>query len=135
MGISYVEATVSGPSGASETLEFLIDSGARYSVLPRGTWERLGLEPKRTVRFRLADGTVVERSVSECYFRMPQGEGTSPVVLGEDGDVALMGVVTLEVMGLVFNPFTRTLHPMQMLLAGLTASPEQGDGREPWRRS
>ena len=36
--------------------------------------------------------------------------------LGEDGDQALLAVVTLEILGLVFNPFDRTLQPMRMLL-------------------
>ena len=44
------------------------------------------------------------------------GEGHSPAILGEPGDAALLGVVTLENLGLVFNPFTRTLHPMRLLL-------------------
>jgi hypothetical protein len=40
------------------------------------------------------------------------------VVLGEAGDdQALLGVVTLENLGVVFNPFSRTLHPMRMFLA------------------
>jgi clan AA aspartic protease len=116
MGISYVEATVSSSQG-SATVEFLIDSGATYSVLPRSIWQQLGLAPKRTIRFRLADGTAIERGVSECHFQLEQADGTSPVVLGEPDDAALLGVVTLETLGLVFNPFTRTLHPMQMLLA------------------
>jgi hypothetical protein len=38
------------------------------------------------------------------------------VILGEDSDEALLGVVTLEILGLVFDPFKRTLHPMKMLL-------------------
>jgi len=29
---------------------------------------------------------------------------------------ALLGVVTLEILGLVFNPFDRTLQPMRMLM-------------------
>ena len=41
----------------------------------------------------------------------------TPVVLGEPGDEALLGVVTLEILGLVLNPFSRTLQPMRMLLA------------------
>ena len=43
-------------------------------------------------------------------------EGHTPVILGEPGDEALLGVVTLEILGLVFNPFNRTLQPMRMLL-------------------
>ena len=38
---------------------------------------------------------------------------SEPFPLGE----ALLGVVTLEILGLVLNPFTRTLQPMRMLLA------------------
>jgi hypothetical protein len=39
------------------------------------------------------------------------------VVLGEDGDQALLGVVTLEELGLVFNPFQRSLQPARMMMA------------------
>ena len=39
------------------------------------------------------------------------------MILGEPGDQeALPGVVTLEILGLVFDPFRRTLEPMRMLL-------------------
>ena len=60
---------------------------------------------------------MVRRRVSECYIVLPQGEGHTPVILGEPGDdEALLGVVTLEILGLVFNPFNRTLQPMRLLL-------------------
>jgi hypothetical protein len=39
------------------------------------------------------------------------------VVLGEPGDDALLGTVTLESLGLVLNPFDRTLLPMRARLA------------------
>jgi hypothetical protein len=39
----------------------------------------------------------------------------TPVILGEEKDEALLGVVTLENLGLVLNPFT--LHPMRLILA------------------
>ncbi len=69
------------------------------------------------MRFTLADGTTIERRISECHFALAGVDGHSPVVLGEPGDEALLGTVTLEVMGLMLNPFTRTLEPMRMLLA------------------
>lgn len=64
----------------------------------------------------LGDGSKIERQVSECHIALNVGEGHSPVILGEQGDGALLGVVTLENLGLVFNPFSRTLHPMRLLL-------------------
>lgn len=117
MGITYIEGTVRGPSGKEATVEFLVDSGATYSLLPMATWQAIDLEPKREQGFRLADGALVRRQISECLVILPQGEAHTPVVLGDAGDdQALLGVVTLENLGVVFNPFSRTLHPMRMLL-------------------
>ena len=117
MGITYVEGVVTGPTGKSVPARFLVDSGATYSLLRHEDWRAIGLEPKRVLNFTLADGTSIERRVSECHITLPQGEGHTPVILGEPGDEALLGVVTLEILGLVLNPFTRNLQPMRMLLA------------------
>ena len=116
MGITYVQGQVKGSSKKQKTVKFLIDSGATYSLLPEKVWKAIGLKPKRKMSFTLADGTTVERSVSETYIVLPQGEAHTPVILGEQDDQALLGVVTLEILGLVFNPFDRTLNPMRMLL-------------------
>lgn len=118
MGISYVEGSVSGPSGRVERVRFLIDSGAMYSLLPEPVWRAIELQPKRDMDFVLADGTSIRRAVSDCHVSLPQGDGHTPVVLGEPGDEQpLLGVVTLEILGLVFDPFRRTLHPIRALLA------------------
>ncbi|HLH31138.1 MAG TPA: retroviral-like aspartic protease family protein [Terriglobia bacterium] len=115
MGITYIAGTVRGPRG-ERPVTLLIDSGTTYTVLPLDVWQAIGLTPKRTVAFSLADGSQIERQVSECYITLEVGDGHTPVILGEPGDEALLGVVTLENLGLVFNPFNRTLHPMRMLL-------------------
>ncbi|MCH7605887.1 MAG: aspartyl protease family protein [Chloroflexi bacterium] len=117
MGITYIDGRVRGPTGNEESVSFLVDSGATYSLLPLTAWQSIGLEPAREQTFTLADGTTVKRHISECYLILPQGETHTPVILGEAGDEALLGVVTLEELGLVFHPFSRTLHPMRMMLA------------------
>jgi len=117
MGIVFVEGTVTGPTGQQSSLRFLVDSGATYTLLPHDVWLSIGLTPKRPARFTLADGTTIERQVSECHIALPEGDGHTPVILGEPGDDALLGIVTLENLGLVLNPFTRTLQPMRMMLA------------------
>lgn len=116
MGITYIEAEVKGPLG-EKRVRFLVDSGATYSLLPLKVWQEIGLKPKRELEFTLADGTLVRRNVSECYFELTEGEGHSPVILGEANDEALLGVITLENLGFVLNPFNRTLQPMRMMLA------------------
>ena len=116
MSVTHIHATVTGPTGESATVELLLDSGMMYSVLPNEVWRQLGLSTKRTMRFTLADGRAIERDISECHFALADADGHSPVILGEPEDEALLGMVTLEVMGLVLNPFKRTLEPMRMLL-------------------
>lgn len=116
MGLTFVDGRVMAPNGREEIVNFLVDSGAGYSLLPYQVWPSLGLEPTREESFRLADGTVVTRNLSRCYLIIPHGEEYTPVILGEEtDDQALLGCVTLESMGVMLNPFSRTLHPMRLL--------------------
>jgi clan AA aspartic protease len=117
MGITRIEGVVTGPTGKQAMVDFLVDSGASYTLLPDPVWRDIDLQPKRQMTFTLADGTQMQRAVSEAHIAVVGEDGTSPVILGEPDDEALLGVVTLEVMGLVLNPFKRTLQPMRAMLA------------------
>ena len=119
MGFTYVEGRAQGPDGRGATVNFLVDSGAGYSLLPYPVWQLLGLEPTRAENFTLADGTVVTRNMSRCFLILPQGEEYSPVILGEPGDdQALLGMVTLETMGLMLNPFRSAICRRRLLWRG-----------------
>ena len=117
MALTFIEGVVSGAKKKKATIEFLVDGGAVYTLLPEKDWKAIGLKPKRKMSFTLADGTKVERGISECHISLPQGEGHTPVILGEPGDEPLLGAVTLEILGLVLNPFKRSLEPMRAMLA------------------
>jgi len=116
VGITYIDGIATGPTGKHASVRFLVDSGATYTLLGETDWRQIELQPKRSLAFTLADGTTVERQVSECHLSLPQGEEHTPVILGQPGDEPLLGAVTLEILGLVLNPFQRTLQPMRMLL-------------------
>lgn len=100
-------------------VEFLVDNGAVYSLVPGKILDELEIEPYREVSFSLADGTSIKRRVCSGYFEFEGEGGPAPIVYGEEGDSPLLGATTLESLGLVLNPFSRTLHPMRMLMAGL----------------
>lgn len=117
MGLTYIDATVSNGPGTGRPVRFQVDSGATYSLLPEEIWKDLGLTPKRTVTVTLADGSTLARGVSECLLRIGADEAHSPVILGEAGDEALIGAVTLEILGLVLDPFKRELRTMGVRLA------------------
>ena len=118
MGLLVVDAEVSAtPNGARCELSFVIDTGAIYSLLPETVWIELGLQPERTLEFRLADTTRIHRRVSHCFFTLAGVTAPSPVILGEPADEAFLGAVTLESLGLVWNPSERSLRPARMILA------------------
>jgi clan AA aspartic protease len=115
MGMTYIEGVVRGPLG-EERIRFLIDSGAKYSLLPERVWKKIGLAGEREQQFSLADGSMITRVVSECEISLPQGRCHTPVVLGHPQDPeALLGVVTLEELGLVFDPFRRVIERIRVL--------------------
>ena len=117
MGLTYIDGKVKGVNEVEKSINFLVDSGASYTLLDKETWESLELKPKKILTFPLADGTKIERAVSECQIEILGDEFHTPVILGEEGDEPLLGAVTLEILGVVLNPFNRTLQPMRMMLA------------------
>ena len=119
MGLTNQIATVrpSRSARVCQDVEFLVDSGAVYSLVPAPILRKLGLRPYRTQTFSLADGTKVSRKVGDAYFEIDENRGPAPVIFGEKGDEPLLGVTTLESLGLVLDPFKRELRPMRFLLA------------------
>lgn len=119
MGITYKELIVkeTRKTEKSESVKFMIDSGAVYSLVPSEILKKLGIESYKTIEFVLADGTSIERRVGDAYFEYQGTGGAAPVIFGEIGDEPLLGATTLESLGLILNPFSRSLHPMKMLLA------------------
>ena len=117
MGLTFVKAKIGAKSSLTIDLELLVDSGASYTVLPEKIWKKLKLKLKDSMDFILADGTKISRGISECYISIDGRDGHTPVVLGEKSDEPLLGVITLEVLGLVLNPFNRSLLPMKLFMA------------------
>ena len=119
MGLAYLDLQVENPAAAdmSESVRALIDSGAIYSAIPTATLERLGIEPKGEQAFTLADGSTIRRKKGVALFRYGDRFGGADVIFGEAGDSALIGVTTLEALGLAFNPLARELYPRPMIMA------------------
>jgi clan AA aspartic protease len=121
MGLTVLELEVGNPANpeVTEKLEFLIDSGAIYSVVPTPILERLGIRPLVEQEFRLADGTKVVRKKGVALFKYGDRIGGADVIFGEEGDSMLLGAFTLEALGLSLDPLRRELKPLPMMLAVL----------------
>jgi clan AA aspartic protease len=119
VGFVRVEAEVSAPGGTRwERLSFLVDTGTMLSVVPRPVLEALGVTETRRRRFRLADGSVIERAIGVMMVRLQEEVTGTDVIFGEPNDQIILGVTALEQMGLMPNPTTGVLEPIEMLLVG-----------------
>lgn len=118
MGLTVLPIEVGNPSNpeVTEKLDFLIDSGAVYSVVPTAILEKLGIRPISEQEFRLADGTKITRKKGIALFKYRDKIGGADVIFGEAGDELLLGAFTLEALGLALDPFRRQLLPLPMVL-------------------
>ena len=121
MGLTILEVEVGNPANpeVTEKIEFLIDSGAIYSVVPTPILERLAIQPISEQEFRLADGTKIVRKKGIALFKYGDKIGGADVIFGEEGDSVLLGAFTLEALGLALDPLKRELKPLPMILANL----------------
>jgi clan AA aspartic protease len=119
MGLTVLEVEVGNPSNPLVTykVEFLIDSGAIYSVVPAAILKRLGISPITEQQFRLVDGSKIVRKKGIALFRHGERVGGADVIFGEEGDSTLLGAFTLEALGLSLDPQRRELKPLPMVLA------------------
>lgn len=120
MGLTVLTLEVANPAAPDrrEPVDFLVDSGAVYSFVPREILERLGIQPHSRQKFRLADGSVIERDRGDALFFYRAARGAAPVIFGEAGDATLLGAVSLEALGFVLDAIRRDLLPLPMVIAG-----------------
>jgi predicted aspartyl protease len=97
--------------------DFLVDTGAIYSVMPTSDLEALDVARLERQEFTLADGTHQAYDTGEVFFELGPKRGTSRVVFAPEGVTPLLGAFTLESLGLMMNPVTRELMPMRLFLA------------------
>ena len=122
MGLTILSLEVANPAAPDrrEPVDFLVDSGTVYSFVPRDVLERLGIEPHSRQRFRLADGSTIDRDRSDAIFFYKNQRGAAPVIFAEREDATLLGAVTLESLGFVLDAVRRDLLPLPMVVAGST---------------
>lgn len=124
MGLTVLEIEVGNPASPKKTVkvEFLVDSGAVYSVVPARILKKLGIKPNAKEEFRLADGSKIVRKKGIALFRRGKKVGGADVIFGQEGDSNLLGALTLEALGLALDPLRRELKPLPMILAAHTKS-------------
>ena len=118
MGETHVQITVRKDADAKSKVRVkcVVDTGADLTVLPHAVLTKLGVKPNRRETLGLANGATVERDIGRVFVEFSGRGEYSPVVFGEPGDSTLLGVLTLEVLGLGVDPLRRELFPLDLKL-------------------
>jgi len=119
MSLTVQELEIANPAKPKVTkrVEFLVDSGAVYSVVPAPVLKKLGIKPLAKEEFRLTNGEKIVRRKGAAFFKHGDRVGVADIVFGQKGDSTLLGALTLESLGLVLDPLRRELKPLPMILA------------------
>ena len=112
MGAFRIEVDVENPVRPGERRRItgaLVDTGAELSSFPAQVLDALGIERYARMRFRQANGTILERWVGPAFIHAAGKRTTDDVAFGEPGDLVLLGARTLEGLNLRVEPATRQL--------------------------
>ena len=99
-----------------DELEFIADTGAIYTVIPKSIANKLQLKEMDKRRFKTASGEIVEYPVSEAYITIEGKSVTSLVAIATEKTPILLGVTTLELLGLQVDPVNGKLTPVELMI-------------------
>lgn len=118
MGITYVKVKIGVAPEPKKFVQtkLIVDTGAYFSIVSANILKEAGIKPRRKQIFTLANGEKIARKVGYAVYRVNGHEGVSEVVFGEKSDKQLLGVITLESMGLEIDPRKRKLKSTELLL-------------------
>jgi predicted aspartyl protease len=109
MGTFFHPITLVGPSGQRVTIDALVDTGSTFTSIPQHVLRDLGVEARRQVRLRLADGRSHLQDLGHMMVEVDGIEGPTYVVFGENGSPPTIGAVTLEGFLLGVDPVEKRL--------------------------
>jgi predicted aspartyl protease len=97
-------------SRAVRIAKVLVDTGSEYTWIPGAKLEKIGVvREKKDLRFVMANGEVVTRSVGFAILHVGKHFTIDEVVFAVPGDQALLGARTLEGLNLTVDSTRKKL--------------------------
>ena len=108
MGLFRVECRVENHRDRARSVrvpDVIVDTGSEMTWIDQSHLDRIGIEPeKRDMRFVMANGQELVRSIGFAVVRAGGTLTTDEVVFGQPGDLQLLGARTLEGLNLRVDP-------------------------------
>lgn len=112
MGTFRIEVEIENPASPGPRVavhDVLVDTGAELSWFPASILDSLGVQRRKVLHFRQADGTIVTRWTGPAFIYAADTTATDDVVFGEPRDLVLLGARSLEGLNLRIDPIRKTL--------------------------
>ena len=116
MGMTYAQVLLNGPKDEKK-LELLVDTGSLLTWVSEGTLAAIGVRPTGTRKFRTIDGRELIRNIGEAVFEVMGERATTIIVFANPTDAEVLGVVSLEQLGLEVDPTTKELRKTEVFAA------------------
>jgi len=107
-----VTGRLTGPTGRSEDIDLLVDTGATLLVVPAALASRLELSARRSQAVVIAGGQRAMWPVAEVRLGLDGHEIVTPCFIAPSGP-ALLGAVALESLFLAVDPVAKRLVPVE----------------------
>jgi aspartyl protease family protein len=115
LGETRVVVRIYGPKGYSD-VEMVADTGATLTAIPETIADEIGLVRGGHVVVKFADGTRKAVAVGDAEIEIRGERAPVRVLVGPAGQVSLVGLTSLETLGLKVNPVERRLEPSEFTL-------------------
>ena len=96
--------------------EATVDTGAFYTTIPVRLLRQLGIEPKGSRRFLVADGRRVEMEYGQAWATIDRESEVTIVAFGQDDSPPLLGAYTLNGLALAVDPTSQRLIPANLIM-------------------
>ena len=118
MGATYVDVTIRNPAMPERTCtdRFLVDTGAFDSLVPGSRLEAIGLRPRGSREYTLADGRRVSLDITVAELEIEGERVGGTIVYGDEDAEPLLGVTALESGGFEVDPRTESLKRLPAVL-------------------
>ncbi len=118
MGFTYVKVRIVNAEkpSLSDVVELIVDTGAVYTIVSEDILEKLQIKRRGRRVFQTVNKQKIERDIGVVVVEYMDRVAGTIVIFGEDKDTPVLGVTTLEELGLEVDPVTKQLKPMTLLL-------------------
>ncbi len=111
MGTIHARVRITNPADARKYWEglFLVDTGATDTIVPRPNLESIGLKPRTTRIYTLADGSEISVDITVATLEVMGEKVGGTVIFGEPGTEPQLGATALLSAGIEVDPVNQRL--------------------------